>query len=204
MTRPEVGRAVARWYRALHDAGETLLSSGDRPTFLTRETDELCPDSILAAGRALGLADYPAWTLAADHIGLLKAAAERLITTLNYNDFYWTNLALARRSNGETEAVVFDYNLLGLGMPYSDCRNVTGSLSGEAVSAFWDTYGDVDPREEKLDRPLAALYSLAVASRMTRLPQWAESSRDRVINGALESDLVEALELAITLCEPST
>jgi hypothetical protein len=201
--RAEVGRAVARWYRVLHDAGEALLSDGDCPTFLTRETDELEPHGILATGRALGVAGCPVWRLASEHIGLLKAAVGRLSVTLNYNDFYWTNLALSRREDARLEAIVFDYHLLGVGMRYSDCRNVAGSLSGAAVGAFWDTYGSVDPREAKLDQPLAALHALHVASHMPRFPTWAEDSLASVMSGDLEKRLVTAIELARSLCEPT-
>lgn len=201
LARLEVGQAVARWYRVFHNAGGTLLSKGDCPGFLARETDELDPDSILATGRALGLSNCHVWALAAEHIELLKAAVDKLSVTLNYNDFYWTNLALSRREDSQPKAIIFDYHLLGVGMRFSDCRNVTRSLSGDAVRAFWDAYGNVDPREEKLDRPLATLYSLNVASRISEFPKWAEGSRDRVINGDLERDLIAAIELARSQCE---
>ena len=198
LTRPEVGRAVARWYRVFHDAGEALLSKGDRPGFLAHETDELDRNSMLAAGQSLGLRDCRAWDLAVEHIELLRAAADRLSTTLNYNDFYWTNLALTSREHGP-EVVVFDYHLLGVGMRYSDCRNVTSSLSADAGPAFWEAYGSVDSREGKLDRPLATLWTLNAASRLTKFPKWAEASRDSVVEGDLERDLVEAIELARSL-----
>jgi len=134
--RAEVGRAVARWYQVFHDAGDALFSQGDCPSFLRRETDELEPDSILAAGRALGLANYHVLDLACKQIELLKAAVEKLSVTLNYNDFHWTNLAISRQEDDQLEAITFDYHLLGVGMRYSDCRNVVGSLSGDAVRAF--------------------------------------------------------------------
>jgi hypothetical protein len=199
--RAEVGGAVARWYRIFHNAGEALLSHRDCPSFLRRETDELEPDNILAAGRALGLANYHVWDLACKHIELLKAAVEKLSITLNYNDFHWTNLALSRREGDQLEAITFDYHLLGVGMRYSDCRNVVGSLSGDAVNAFWDTYGYVDLREAELDRPLADLYTFYVASRMSKFPKWAQDSRERVINGDLEKDLISAIEVALSLYE---
>jgi len=212
--KSQVGRAVARWYRVFHQAGEALLrvplaagllAQGDCPGFLKSETDELDPASILATGRALALADHPVWDLAANHIELLKAAVNRQSLTLNYNDFHWTNLALSHQEGDQQEAIIFDYHLLGVGMRYSDCRNVAGSLSGDAVVAFWAAYGHVDPREEKLDRPLATLYALHVASgpagagrstSLSEFPKWAEESRQRVINGCLERDLVAAIQLA--------
>ena len=201
LARPEVGQAVARWYRVFHNTGATLLSKGDCPGFLARETDELDPDGILATGRVLGLSNCHVWALAAEHIELLKAAVNKLSVTLNYNDFYWTNLALSRQEDSQLKAIIFDYHLLGVGMRFSDCRNVTSSLSGDAVRAFWDAYGNVDLREEKFDRPLATLYSLNVASHISEFPRWAEGSRARVINGDLERDLIVAIELARSQCE---
>jgi hypothetical protein len=200
--RPAVGRAVARWYRTFHRAGEEMLAQGDPPAFLTRESDALTPESIRATARALDLADHPVWDLAVDHLARLKAAVEQLGVTLNYNDFHWTNLALSRETGvrtGDPEAVVFDYHLLGIGMRTSDCRNAAGSLAGGAVPAFWEVYGPVDPREEALDRPLATLYGLHVAARRPHFPSWAASSRDRAVDGRLARDLREAIALARSL-----
>ena len=196
-----VGRAVARWYRLFHDAGETLLSQGSPPSFLERETDVLDPETVLLMGRALGLADLPVWALAADHVELLKGAAARLSLTLNYNDFYWTNLALSRREARGLRAIVFDYHLLGMGMRYSDVRNVRFSLTGAAVPAFDEAYGSLDPREQTLDRPLATLHNLHTALRMADFPSWARHSRERVISGDLERDLREAVALSGALLE---
>ncbi|HSW11037.1 MAG TPA: hypothetical protein VLK32_09060 [Bacillota bacterium] len=199
LTRPDVARAVARWYRIFHDAGEALLATGQRVSFLAREEDNLSRDTILATGRSNGVAQSRAWDLAAKQIELLQAAVKALTPTFNYNDFYWTNLALVGGEDHAQEAVVFDYHLLGVGLRYSDCRNVTASLSGAAIPAFWEAYGTLDSREETLDRPLATLYTLQTASRMTEFPKWAESSRDRVVNGDLERDLMKAIELARSL-----
>lgn len=199
LTVAEVGRAVAGWYRVFHDAGEAFLSDGNRPGFLTMESDVLDPETVIAAGRALRLSGLSVWELAADQVELLKAAVERLSLTLNYNDFYWTNLALSRPRGGELEALVFDYHLLGVGMRYSDVRNVLSRLTGRAAGAFREAYGPIDPREKVVDRPLATLHSLAMAAQMTDFPRWARSSRERVIRGDLEKDLMEAIPLARAL-----
>ena len=197
--RAEVGRAVAHWYRVFHDAGQALLTQGPRPDFLTRESDVLDPETVIGTGRALHLSRFSVWELAADHVELLKAAVERLSLTLNYNDFHWTNLALSSPQGEELEVLVFDYHLLGMGMRYSDVRNVVGSLSGGAPGAFRDAYGAIDPLEETLDRPLATLHNLAMAARMAELPKWARASRERVVRGDLERDLLEAILLARAL-----
>ncbi len=198
LSSPETGAAVARWYRTFHGAGEVWLAREEPPDFLSREIDALSPASILATGEALELGHLSIWERAVGEIEGLKAAVDALGVTLNYNDFYWTNLALSRRKR-PPEAIVFDYHLLGLGLRYSDCRNVTVSLEGNAVSAFWETYGSADPREVLLDRPLATLFNLHEAARLPEFPRWAEESRQRVLDGELESDLAAAIEVARAL-----
>jgi hypothetical protein len=198
-----VGRAVARWYRAFHQQGARLLArSGDPPAFLTREVDRLNPRSLHATGRRLGLEGQPGWQLAIERVEDLKDAVRALPETVNYNDFYWTNLALSRTSSAEPlaldavpRAVVFDYHLLGIGLRYSDCRNVAGSLAGEAVPAFWQEYGPVDSREEALDRPTSVLVGLVTAAQRERFPRWAQASLERVLDGGFERDLRAALAI---------
>lgn len=193
-----VGEAVGRWYWRFHEKGTALAESGlGLPPFLKREEDLLDAASIESAGPALGLLQMDSWRLAADHIELLKLGLASFGTTLNYNDFHWTNLALSRKSGPGMEAIVFDYDLLGIGTRYSDFRNVVGSLSGEAVSGFREVYGRVDPREQALDRPLATLYALVSAARMATFPMWAEESRQTVLNGNFRTDLLLAVDLVI-------
>ena len=191
-----VGRAVARWYRYFHEKGSALAESGSGPPpFLKREEDLLDRASIESAGRALGLSRLDSWRLAAGHIDLLKLILSNFGTTLNYNDFHWTNLALSRNSGTGMEAMVFDYDLLGIGTRYSDVRNAVGSLSGEAITGFQEVYGSVDPGEMTLDRPLATLYALVSAARMATFPKWAEESRQAVLNGTFKTDLLQAVGL---------
>ena len=191
---PETGEAVAHWYRAFHAAGrELLVDPAGPPDYLGREVDALNPDTVREIGEKLSLAHDPVWTLAADHVETLKEAMGSLPETLNYNDFHWTNLALSRHTGSQLEAIVFDYHLLGIGLRYSDCRNVAGSLSERAAAAFWETYGPVDERERTLDEATAALYGLLVAVRMPRFPSWAHGCLRMVENGDLEQSLRRAL-----------
>lgn len=161
---------------------------------LTREVDVLRPCSILEIGKRLGQMDNPVWELAADHIGELQRAVSSMQETLNYNDFHWSNLALSRAREPVLQAIVFDYHLLGIGMRYSDCRNVTWSLGVKARDAFWETYGAVDEREAILDKPLATLYGLQVAFEQPSFPEWAEESLETAKSGELEHDLRRAME----------
>lgn len=189
--REETGIAVAAWYNALHTAGERIVRTGV-PAFLTREVDSLTPESVMGTGERLGLSHLPVWRSAADHIYRLVQAFQAYPETLNYNDFYWTNLALSR---GEPlRAIVFDYHLLGIGPAYCDIRNVLGSLGERARATFSKTYGPADERVAVLDAPLSLLYSLHVAAQLPLLPGWAKGSVQRVVDGVFESQLREAID----------
>ena len=187
----EVGVAVAEWYRALHSAGDRLASQAGCPNFLAREYDALSPESIATTSHRLSLEDAPVWRLATEHIDVLKRAARSFPETLTYNDFHWTNLALARSE--PLRAIVFDYHLLGIGPAYCDIRNVTGSLGPQAREAFLQAYGPYDETVAVIDRPLSVLYSLGVAADLPRLPAWAEPCVEGVRNGGLESSLAKAV-----------
>ena len=194
--RAETGTAVANWHRTLHQAGRRLLADpGGAPGFLKREVDALTPETLLETGQELGLSHQPVWALAADQIEAIKDAMRSLPETLNYNDFYWTNLALSRQETPSTRAIVYDYHLLGIGLQASDCRNVAGSLGERAAAAFWEAYGPVDEREQVLDEPTAALYGLLVAASRARFPRWAEGLLQAVQNGELAASLKRALEV---------
>ena len=108
------GEAIARWYRNFHEKGADLAADvSEPPPFLEREEDLLDGASIESMGRKLGLSGLDSWRLAAERIDLLKSSLSCFETTLNYNDFHWTNLAVSRNSGPGMEAVVFDYDLLG-------------------------------------------------------------------------------------------
>jgi len=105
-----------------------------------------------AHGKRFGMEMLTVWQLAADHLEALLAAFRAFQETLNYNDFHWTNLALTHEE--PLRAVVFDYDLLGIGPVYCDIRNVLGSLGEPAQGAFREAYGPVDERIAVFDKPL--------------------------------------------------
>lgn len=193
--KPEVGVALAEWYRALHDAGSTVRFGVDpRSSFLRREIDVLTPASILEIAARVSGTDWTEWSMLAGNIDRIKDAMMASEETLTYNDFHWTNLALSR--NGKPpRVVVFDYHLLGLGMRYSDCRNVTGSLGPDAVDAFRSAYGETDRREEVLDELVAPLCALVEAFRRPGFPSWAVASLELAETGEIHSRLDRAIEV---------
>lgn len=188
----DVARALAAWYRTFHDAGAALVAHGVAPAYLRRESGALERAALQTAGRRLGLDCEPGWGRALAAVPPLRAALERCETTLNHNDFFWTNVALARRGD---RALVFDYHLLGIGTRAGDVRNVTSSLATDAAEAFREAYGPLDEAAVLLDRPLATLHALVVAARLPAVPRWAEASLEEVRRGDLDAAVEAALPL---------
>ena len=110
------------------------------------ENDALTAENIEAVRARTG--ELPVWRLIEANWGRIRAAIDGARRTLTYNDFYYTNLAVARDGSS---ALMFDYGLLGKGYAYADIRNVLSSLSPAAGEAFLAGYGPFDAREEQID-----------------------------------------------------
>lgn len=185
-----VGRAVAEWYQFLHVAGRSLVKCG-APDWLRWEWEERTPEGIFAMGRTLEMEENPVWRFVAEHLDALRSRARRLPLTLNYNGSHWTNLALSRRP--PLRAIVFDYHLLGIGLAWSDCRNVISALGPAGREAFLDSYGPIRPEERILDEPLSVLHGLQVATARPTVPRWAVPSVTKARSGALLTALEQAV-----------
>ena len=109
--------------------------------------------------------------------------------TLTYNDFYFTNLTVAKDLSC---AMMFDYNLLGRGYAYADIRNVTVSLEKAARQAFLSAYGAFSPLEARLDRVVSTVVTLHFACQRKTFPAWAASALQSVAT-SLESDVLALL-----------
>ncbi len=192
--KPEVGVALAFWYRILHDVGSRLRMGQPETSFLRREIDELTPASIVDVATKVGGSGQSKWITLADKIDRIKNAAMASAETLTYNDFHWTNLSLSRKEK-PIRAVVFDYHLLGLGLRYSDYRNVIGSLGPNAAVAFRSEYGETDPREKILDDLMAPLYTLVMAFRRSKFPSWAEPHLKLAKTGKIHNRFEQAMEI---------
>lgn len=192
--KPEVGAALAHWYRILHGAGSRFRIGQSETTFLRREIEELTPATILDLAAKIGGSDQSEWITLADNIDRIKNAAMASAETLTYNDFHWTNLALSRAEK-PIRAIVFDYHLLGLGLRYSDYRNVLSSLGHNAAAAFRSEFGETDPREKVLDDLMAPLYALAVVFRRHKFPAWAEPNLEIAKTAEIHSRFKAVMEM---------
>jgi len=180
LRNPRIAQTIAAWYSQLHEAGRTRLLLDELPN-VTK-----LPNQANLQALAKQFPNDAFWPLLFAYERPLRQQLDALPRTLVYNDFYWTNLAVSR--DGEA-AMLFDYNHAGRGYAYSDVRNVVSSLSEEAACAFLDAYGPVNQDECTFDRLAADIIALWNASRKGRFPQWAQSSRTRLMDGTLLRNL---------------
>ena len=172
---------VARWYRELHSRGHEYAA--EHGAELYDENDALTPENLERVKERTGTASLPVWRLIEDNWEKRSSAVDGARRTLTYNDFYYTNLAVAR--SGES-ALMFDYNLLGRGYAYADLRNVCSSLSGAAQEAFLGEYGPFDEREAEIDAVVSVLNGLISACGRERLPAWSAGLIEELRGGLYE------------------
>lgn len=195
LDRTETAEAIAEWYVTFHGVGREAVKNRV-PPFLRPEVDELTPTNVCALSEGLGVGDHCIWSYAADQLTPLKAFYDCLPHTLTYNDFHWTNLAVIR-STAPDQAKLFDFHLLGYGLAAADWDNVRSGLPPRARRAFVESYGPVDFREVLAHRPLATLHAILVATQRPSMPEWAGLCVREAVNGQLERQIREALEMGL-------
>lgn len=188
MKKPSVLRALAKWYFALHEGGE----GHDGLKNMWSENDELTEEAIEAIRERLpGAGDV--CDFARRHLKELREKLAARENTITYNDFYYTNFLIRR---DDSDAMMFDYNLMGRGYRYADFRNISSSVSEEAFEAFMEEYGRLyrekhgrefaeNEAERRLDDFLSPLLGLAGALKRDEFPKWAEPMRKDAQNGRL-------------------
>ncbi len=174
-----VARALARWYKTLHEKGASWLAG--REIDMYDETDVVTPDNMRKVARRTGTEANPLWAEFARCADRLRMRIDALPRTLTYNDFYYTNLIVEKNMES---AFMFDYNLLGKGMAYGDIRNVTCALSAEAAAAFVEEYGvDGLTAQKEADAVLSPLVTLFFACEQEEFPGWAKGALAALENG---------------------
>lgn len=188
---PVCARHIAKWYKKLHAKGyDYILRGGEN---LYSETDFFTLHAIDEIKRRTDTQNAPAWKLIEENFTRISSMLSKMRLTLTYNDFYYTNMIVAK-DVVPFGAIMFDYNLLGKGYAYSDVRNVLSSLVPGAQEAFLDEYGAYDPAERILDDVVSVVVSLYFACQREQFPEWA-----RCILETLNTDYTGKIERMLEL-----
>ncbi len=183
----QVAKAIAKWYRQLHDKGKGYLDN--HSVSMYDELDMITPENMRRVAEETDSRENTLWKMIESRYDAMKKKIVSLPRTLTYNDFYWDNLIVAKDG---TEAFMFDYNLLGKGIAYGDVRNVTSSMSEAAAKAFCEAYDTSGLENEKLaDDILAHLVTLCVACERKSFPAWAEESKKLLLSGELQQNFMK-------------
>ena len=171
MADPRTAAKLAQWYRLLHDNGADYAAAHGQ--HLYDESDFFTAENLQSVLQKSGAGDSPACRLLLSRFRDLRAAVDSVPRTLCYNDFNYTNFAVARDGSA---AMMFDYNLLGKGFRYCDVRNACYDLSDAAESAFLAEYGPTDPLEQLIDEITSPVIALHIAYQRSAFPAWAQPS----------------------------
>lgn len=97
MSNPKAARAIAKWYKMLHEKGQAYLSGSE--TSMYDESGMLTADNMEVAAEKTGTIENMLWQTVAENYGTIRSQTDALPRTLTYNDFYWTNLLVSK--NGD-------------------------------------------------------------------------------------------------------
>ncbi len=180
----DTAAAIAHWYKQLHQCGRNYLCTHSPQLY--DESDCITQENMALIADKTNTCNNPFWQSLRDNFAAIRKAIDALPRTLTYNDFYWTNLVVAK---DKSAAFMLDYNLMGKGIAYGDLRNVTSSLSEAAAAAFMREYGYYDIVEPIADAVISPLTTLYAACGREAFPNWAQSSLDELQSGALLENL---------------
>lgn len=79
-----------------------------------------------------------------------------------------------------SEALMFDYNLLGKGNFISDIHDVTYWFSQEHRDLFLSVYGEVEEDLKCLDKICAPIVSLYSAMKRESFPDWTREALEKL------------------------
>lgn len=174
---PEVIKALARWYRALHEKGAEYVR--EHGAGMYDEWDLFTLENIGLIGRSLGAECTRAVTRLKERFPEIKARIDAAPKTLCYNDFYYTNMAV---NKDKSAALMFDYNLLGKGCPANDVSNAAYWFSEENKALFIKEYGGIDASLFELSALVSPAVSLISALKRGIFPDWAEKAAAELVS----------------------
>ena len=172
----EVITALARWYAALHARGEEYVRAHGAGMY--DEWDMFTPGNLDRLITALGKECEAPLNRLKTRYPELRARMDEAPKTLCYNDFYYTNMAVAREKSA---ALMVDYNLLGKGCCVNDIMNVTYWFTDRERALFLREYGGVDEGLIELQNLISPVISLVSAVDRGIFPDWAEEAKEELL-----------------------
>jgi len=167
LASPQIASRLAVWYQKLHSIDLEALKL--RGLKFYSELDYFSSANINELITFLGSKTPPTIIEIKNHFSEISQKLLSIRKCLTYNDFYYTNMAVAR---DDSLALMFDYNLLGLGFAAMDLHNVTSSLSEDAGKAFLEAYGQIDSKERLLNEIISPIIGLVMGMNRKPLPKW--------------------------------
>jgi len=175
LNNPTVAKCIAIWYKQLHKQGYDYAALHGEGLY--DEADFFTLENINEIKEKTNTQKAPAWEMLEQNFATINQILRSTRKTLTYNDFYYTNLIVAKDFSS---AMMFDYNLLGKGYVYADLRNVVSALSPKAKNAFLSEYGTFDSLETAIDDVVCPIITLHLACQRKHFPNWAMSCIDDI------------------------
>ncbi len=189
MEDERVMRALAGWYRGLHRAGRAYVALHGAGMY--DESDYFTRENLTQIRLKTGTQTAPVWVLLEQTFDVVYSLLRRIKSTLTYNDFDYTNCIVARDGS---DAMMFDYNLLGKGGAYTDLRNVTWNLSPRARDTFLSTYGATDPLEATVDAVVSPAVTLYMACQRDNFPAWGSEALEEICSASYMGKVKSLME----------
>lgn len=174
----EVAIQIAKWYKLFHEKGKQFVKEHEDKLY--DEADMFTKENLIFVAEKTNTKENPAWEQILNNFETIRKQLFLTEKTFNYNDFYYTNLIVAK---DKSSALMFDYNFLGKGYVYADLRNVCSSLNENARTAFLREYGKFNENEVAVDKVVSTLTTLYMACKKPKFPSWAEEELNFVTNG---------------------
>ena len=173
-------RALAKWYKKFHRKGRQYVLDHSQCDFYS-EIELLNDGNIKLLKNKTAYENHEFWPLLDEKLkGVLTYYHKH--KTLTYNDFSHTNMV---HSLKHQEAYMFDYNFLGLGLPYFDISNVLSALKPEFHEVFIEAYGGFDSLEKEINDVMSHLIGLIIAYEKEVFPKWGVCSLEFLTSGEL-------------------
>lgn len=159
-------KLISKWYKKLHINGFNYSHKNN----LYSELDLFSSENLKFSLDNNVIEQIPILEVIYKKYDFFKNHINSLETTLTYNDFHYSNIAIARDMSS---VIIFDYNFLGRGCISSDISNVLWQLKdNELKRIFLDEYGEINKSERAIIDIVNPIIGLFIAYQKSNFPSW--------------------------------